>query len=106
MVSLLCQKWPQYGRILRNGKGQTAQKVHHGSKAKKALSFLLKKINALKKQLKPAKAENPKKSKAESLLSMEINLSNSSDEMEEYIFLPLLSVQLLHQLKILTPPLN
>jgi len=42
----------------------------------------------LKKQLKPAKAENPKKRKGESLLSTEINLTNSSDEMEEYFLFP------------------
>jgi hypothetical protein len=52
---------------------------------KKALSFLFEKINALKKQLNPAKAENPKKRKAESLLSKEIDLNNNSDEMEEYL---------------------
>ncbi len=40
---------------------------------KKAVSFQFKENNGLKKQLKPAKAENPKKRKAESLLSMEIN---------------------------------
>ena len=55
---------------------------------KKALSFLFEEINALKKQLKPAKAENPKKRKVESLLSTEINLTHSSDEMEEYSFIP------------------
>jgi hypothetical protein len=38
--------------------------------------------------LRPAKAENPKKRKAESLLSTEINLTNSSDEMEEYFLFP------------------
>ena len=42
----------------------------------------------MKKQLKPAKAENPKKRKGESLLSTEINLTNSSDEMEEYFLFP------------------
>ena len=58
----------------RNRKGQTAQKAQYGTKAvpgKKALSFLFEDINTLKKQLKPAKAENPKKRKAESLLSTE-----------------------------------
>ena len=34
------------------------------------------------------KAENPIKRKVESLLSNEINLTQSSDEMEEYIFIP------------------
>ena len=75
----------------RNRKGQTAQKAQYGSKAvpkKKALSFLFEEINAIKKQLKPAKAENPKKRKAKSLLSTEINLTHSSDEMEEYFSFP------------------
>ena len=53
-----------------------------------ALSFLFEEINALKKQLKPEKAENPKKRKAESLLSSEINLTHSSDENEEYFYSP------------------
>jgi hypothetical protein len=39
------------------------------SQGKRALSFLFEEINALKKQLQPAKAENPKKRKAEFLLS-------------------------------------
>ena len=34
------------------------------------------------------KAENPIKRKVESLLSTEINLTHSSDEMEEYFFIP------------------
>jgi hypothetical protein len=55
---------------------------------KKALAFLFEEINALKKQLKPAKGANPKKWKAESLLSTEINLTHSSDEDEEYFALP------------------
>jgi hypothetical protein len=40
------------------------------------------------KQFKPVKAENPKKRKAESLLSTEIDLTTSSDEMEEYFLFP------------------
>jgi hypothetical protein len=39
-------------------------------------------------KLKPVKTENPKKRKAESLLSTEINLTNSSDEMEEHFLFP------------------
>jgi hypothetical protein len=64
-------------------------KVKH-SKAvlrKKTLSFLFEEFNSLRKQLKPTKAENPKKRKTESTLSTEINLTNSSDEMEEYVLL-------------------
>jgi hypothetical protein len=38
--------------------------------------------------------ENPKKRKTESLLSMEINLTDSNDEMEEYFFFLLLLVKL------------
>jgi hypothetical protein len=74
-----------------NCKGQTSQKGQHEPKAvpgKKALSFLFEEINSLKKQLKPVQPENPKKRKAESLLSTEINLTNSSDEMEEYFLFP------------------
>jgi hypothetical protein len=48
-----------------------------------------------------------KKRKDESLLSMEINLTNSSVGMEECFLFPLLSVGLvLNQLKILTQLLN
>jgi hypothetical protein len=36
----------------------------------------------------PAKPENPKKRKAESFLSTEIDLTNSSDEVEEYFLFP------------------
>ena len=77
-------------------KAKQHKKAQHGSKAvpgKKALSFLFEEINSLKKQLKPVKPENPKKRKAESLLSTEINLTNSSDEMEEYFYYPLDLVQ-------------
>jgi transposase InsO family protein len=72
-------------------KAKQHKKAQYGTKAvsgKKSVSFLLEEINALKKQLKPAKAENPKKRKGESLLSTEINLTNSSDEMEEYFLFP------------------
>jgi hypothetical protein len=77
--------------LQRNCKGQTAQKAQHGSKAVpgiKAASFLFEEINSLKKQLKPVKTENPKKRKAESHLSTEINLTNRSDEMEECFLFP------------------
>ena len=77
----------------RNCKGQKAQKGtiwDQGCPGENALSILFKKINALKKQLKPEKVENPRKRKAESLLSTEINLTHSSDEMEEYFLFSLL----------------
>jgi hypothetical protein len=51
-----------------------------------ALNFLFEEINALKRQLKPEKTASSKKRKAESILSIEINLTNSSDESEEYLF--------------------
>jgi hypothetical protein len=61
---------------------------------KKDSFFHFEEINALEKQLKPAKAEKSKTRKAESLLSPENNLTNS-DKMEEYFFyFPLLSVDL------------
>ena len=47
-----------------NAKAKQHKKVQHGTKAvpgKKALSFLFEEINFLKKQLKPPKAENPKR---------------------------------------------
>ena len=91
-------------------KAKQHKKAQYESKAvpgKKALSFLFEEISAIKKQLKPAKAENPKKRKVESLLSTEINLTHSSDEMEEYFLFPLLSVELgVIQWKILTQPLS
>jgi hypothetical protein len=91
-------------------KAKQHKKAQYGSKAvpgKKALSFLFEEINAIKKQLKPAKAENTKKRKVESLLSTEINLTHSSDEMEEYFLFPLLSVELgVIQWKILTQLMN
>jgi hypothetical protein len=52
------------------------------------MAFLLEEINALEKQLKPAKGTNHKERKAESLLSTEIDLTNSSNEDEEYFTLP------------------
>jgi hypothetical protein len=47
-----------------------------------------KKLNALKRQLKPEKTASSKKRKAQSILSTEINLTTSSDEGEykEYLF--------------------
>jgi Aspartyl protease len=48
------------------------------------LAFLFEEINAIKRQLKPAKTAASKKRKVESLLSTEINLTTSSDEDEEY----------------------
>jgi hypothetical protein len=49
---------------------------------------LFEEINALKRQMKPEKTESSNKSNAESILSAEINLSTSSDEVEkkEYLF--------------------
>jgi hypothetical protein len=55
-----------------------------------AFLVLFEEINALKRQLKPEKTASSKKRtrKAESILSTEINLNNSSDEGEqqEYLF--------------------
>jgi hypothetical protein len=52
---------------------------------KKSLAFLVlfEEINALKRQLKPKKTASSKKRKAESILSTEINLTTSSDEVEQ-----------------------
>jgi hypothetical protein len=52
------------------------------------LAFLFEEINAVKRQLKPEKTASSKKRKAESILSTEINLTNSSDEGEnkDYLF--------------------
>jgi hypothetical protein len=50
------------------------------------LAFLFEEINALKRKLKPEKTASRKKSKAESILSVEISLTISSDEDEEYLF--------------------
>jgi hypothetical protein len=47
---------------------------------KKSMAFLFEEINALKRQLKPDKTASSKKRKAESLLSIEINLTTSSNE--------------------------
>jgi hypothetical protein len=48
------------------------------------LAFLFEEINALKRQLKPEKTASSKKRKrkAESILSVEINLTTSSEEHE------------------------
>ena len=48
------------------------------------MAFLFEEINAIKRQLNPAKTVAFKKRKVESLLSTEINLTISSDEDEEY----------------------
>ena len=72
-------------------KAKQQKKAHSEVKSvpgKKALAFLFEEINALKKQLKPAKEVIPRKWKAESLLSTEINLTNSGDEVEEYFAIP------------------
>jgi hypothetical protein len=55
---------------------------------KKCLTFLFEKINAFKRQLKPEKTANSKKRNAESILSIEIYFTTSSDEdtSEEYLF--------------------
>jgi hypothetical protein len=53
---------------------------------KKSLSFLFNEVNALKSQLKPEKTKSSKKRKAESILSTEISLTASSDEVEEHLF--------------------
>ena len=68
-------------------KAKQQKKVHFEAKAvpgKKSLAFLFEEINAIKRQLKPAKIAASKKRKVESLLSTEINLTTSSDEDEEY----------------------
>ena len=68
-------------------KAKPQKKAHFEAKAvpgKKSLAFLFEEINAIKRQLKPAKIAASKKRKVESLLSTEINLTTSSDEDEEY----------------------
>jgi hypothetical protein len=66
--------------IMRDKQHKKAKSEAKAVPGKKALAYLFEEINALKKQLKsPAKGTNPKKRKAESLLSKEINLTNSSD---------------------------
>jgi hypothetical protein len=68
-----------------NVKFKEQKKNHFEAKAgpgKKSLALLLKKINALKRQLTPEKTASSKKKKAESILSTEINSTNSSDEHE------------------------
>jgi hypothetical protein len=69
------------------------KKAHFEAKAgprKKSLAFLFEEINALERQLKPEKTASSKKRtrKAESILSIEINLTTSSDEdtCEEHFF--------------------
>jgi hypothetical protein len=51
-----------------------------------AFLFLFEEINAVKRQLKTENTASSKKRKAESILSIEINLTTSSDEGEEYLF--------------------
>jgi hypothetical protein len=74
---------------------QTAEKNNACFEAKdglgkKSLAFLsiFEEINALNRQLKPEKTAIRKKRKAESILSIENNLTTSSDESEnkEYFF--------------------
>jgi hypothetical protein len=47
-----------------------------------SLAFLFEEINAIKRQLKPEKTASSQKSKAESILYTEINLTTRSDEGE------------------------
>jgi hypothetical protein len=74
----------------RNRKGQTTKRgsIWYQECFRKKGFILFKEFNALWEQLKTAKAENRKKRKAESLLSTEINLTNSSDKMEKYFLFP------------------
>jgi hypothetical protein len=79
--------------LKRNCQFKQQKKARFGAKAdlrKKslALSFLFEDINALKTQLKAEKTASSKKWKAESILSIEINITTSSDEGEgqEYLF--------------------
>jgi hypothetical protein len=68
---------------------QKQKKAHFEAKSgpgKKSLVFLFEEINALKRQLKPEMTTSSKKSYSESILYTEINLTNSSDEGEEYLF--------------------
>jgi hypothetical protein len=53
---------------------------------KKSLAFLFEEINALKRQLNPEKTARRAQRKAESILSTEINLTNSSDEGEVLVY--------------------
>ena len=92
VVSLLQQKITTIRpNVEKIAKAKQHKKAQYGSKAvpgKKDLSSLFEETSAIKKQLKPAKAENPKKRKFESLVSTEINLTHSSNKMEEYFFIP------------------
>ena len=76
----------QHGWLKRNQKIQTTEKGSFWSQScrKEGLGLTFLGHNANKKQLKPAKEVNSRKRKAESLLSIEINLKNSHDEVEEY----------------------
>jgi hypothetical protein len=82
-------------RAIAKFKQQKKNKARFEAKAeprKKSLAFLLKEINALKRQLKPERLQTVRRAqrKAESILSTEINLTTSSDEGEEmaYLFTP------------------
>jgi hypothetical protein len=61
---------------------------------KKSLAFLFKEINSLKKQLNTTKTPNPKKRTIETIRSNEINLTNTSDEDEDYFPFFLVSIEL------------
>ncbi len=54
----------------------------------KKVVFLFEEINEVKKQWKPTKVATSKKMKVESLLSMEISLTNSSDADEDFLASP------------------
>ena len=91
-------------------KAKQQKKAHSEAKyapVKKALAFLFEEINALKKQLKPAKEVSPKKRNAESLLSTEINLTNIGDEVEEHFAIPSPVCRTSNEIvKLLTQPLS
>jgi hypothetical protein len=75
--------------IMRAKQHKKAQSEAKAAPGKKDLAFLFEETNAIKKHLNPPrKGKNPQKRKAESLLSTEIDLTNSSDEDEEYFALP------------------
>jgi hypothetical protein len=62
------------------------QKACFGAKSgpeNNSLALLFEEINAFTSQLKPEKTSNRKKRKAGSILSIEINLTTSSDEKNE-----------------------
>jgi hypothetical protein len=78
-------------RAIAKFKQQKNNKACFEAKAgpgKKSLSFLFEDVNAVKRQLKPEKTASSKKRRLNpsSVLSTEINLTTSSDEVEEYLF--------------------